>query len=201
MAIPSLTVMDRSMQERLAGTIVVVVLAIVLIPSWLDGPETPAARPRAADLPGATQSRIIRLDAEDRQPVASSPASVQPAAPATPAAPSAVEPEAETQDAAAPRTVAAPPPAEETPVLPAPGQPSAVGWAVQVGSFTNAAYAERLAGSLESNGFSAFVSRHEEGGRTLLRVRVGPATERPQAEALAARLEKAGHKTQIVRAP
>lgn len=207
------------MQERFVGTIVVVVLGIVLIPLWLDGPEVPAASSRAVDLPGAARSQTIRLDAEERRPVtAPAPAVPSPtvlpveehppvAAPA-PAAPNpAVLPAGEPRPAeptAAPtprRAAVADPPAEEPALKPAHAAPDAAGWAVQVGSFTRGENAERLATSLEAGGFAAFVSHHAQGGRTLSRVRVGPEPDRAQAEALATRLEQAGHKTQIVREP
>lgn len=205
--------MNRSMQERFVGTIVVVTLGIVLIPAWLDGPESPVARPRTGDLPGAVQSRTIRLDAEERRPVAT-PAPIVTVPAASTESPSArpVPPTSAAEEPLVPEAAAVLPPdragadepdrpASEAASSPPPVVPAAAGWAVQVGSFTSTANAERLAASLESSGFPAFVSRHEQGGRTLLRVRAGPEPERSGARALAARLEKAGHKTQIVRQP
>lgn len=205
--------MNRSMQERFVGTIVVVALGIVLIPASLNGPESSAERPRTGDLPGAVQSRTIRLDAEERRPVAI-PAPIVKAPESSTKSPAArpAPPTPAAEDPLAPEAAAVLPPdraGADEPDLPAPEAtsspprvvPAVAGWAVQVGSFTSTANAERLAASLESSGFPAFVSRHEQDGRTLLRVRAGPEPERSGARALAARLEKAGHKTQIVRQP
>jgi DedD protein len=72
-------------------------------------------------------------------------------------------------------------------------------WAVQLGSFSNEANANRLAADLRQQGFAAFLSRTDDG--KLHRVRVGPQKDRPSAEAMAGRLADAGHRGQVVPHP
>ncbi|CAN5358475.1 hypothetical protein BH24PSE2_BH24PSE2_03460 [soil metagenome] len=214
--------MNRSMQERLVGTIVVVVLAIVLIPTLLDGPDSAGPPARVAEPSKASKSRTIHLDDEERLPVAEptsrAPAEPveQPVAEITPAVPASGQPEpAASKVPEQPAAPADAPAQERGETLPhsaaddsartsggtSSRQAAESGWAVQVGSFTSAANAQRLAGSLREKGFATFISPHEQGGRTLLRVRVGPEPARTQAEALAGRLAKLGYKTQVVQQP
>ena len=56
-------------------------------------------------------------------------------------------------------------------------------WAVQLGSFSKQATADRLAGELRANGHRAFVMPVRAGGNSLYRVRVGPMQDRASAEA------------------
>lgn len=57
------------------------------------------------------------------------------------------------------------------------------GWAVQLGSFSSRATADRLAGEMKGAGYDAFVMPIKSGNATLYRVRIGPAPSREQAEA------------------
>jgi DedD protein len=66
-------------------------------------------------------------------------------------------------------------------------------WAVQLGSFSNTQNAEKLAADLRAQGFAAFLSQRSTSTGDLHRVRVGPQKDRESAEAMAARLQKAGH--------
>ena len=182
------------MQERLIGTIVVVVLGVLLIPLWLDGPDPPG--PVSRELPDSTgvRSQTIELDAAQPRPVV-------PPAPAESDTPpsAATEPPVETPagNEEPVRAGAANPPAASADAEEKP----ASGWAVQVGSFTSVENARRLAADLAASGFPARVSSHDDGGQRLSRVRVGPVPDRADAEALAARLERAGQTAQIVRQP
>jgi DedD protein len=192
--------MERSMQERLIGTIVVVVLGVLLIPLWLDGPDPPGPVPR--DLPDSTgvRSQTIELDAAQPRPVvppAPAEAETTPPAAATELPPDTGSP-TET-GVPGPPMQAANPPAERADAALKPA--AAAGWAVQVGSFTSVENARKLAADLTARGFPARVSSHDDGGTRLSRVRVGPVADRADAEALAARLERAGQSAQIVRQP
>ncbi len=123
------------------------------------------------------------------------PASPQPAAAASEPEPEP-GPEPETEPEPEPQgEVEAPPPEQQ--------QPAAAGslWAVQLGSFSNEENAESLAADLRDEGFAAFLSRVESGGRTLHRVRVGPQGSRDEAEKVAAALAKAGQRGQVVTHP
>lgn len=57
------------------------------------------------------------------------------------------------------------------------------GWAVQVGSYSKRATAERLTQQLRQQGRQAFVMPVQTGGKTLYRVRIGPMSDRASAEA------------------
>lgn len=104
--------------------------------------------------------------------------------------------------------VAAPPPSAAAPgrsAAPAAGPPAPPGRAaapvaalpgaagprleIQVGAFSEAAPAERLAGRLRRKGFPAFVSPGTGDAGARWRVRVGPLASREDAERAAARLK------------
>jgi DedD protein len=74
-------------------------------------------------------------------------------------------------------------------------------WAVQLGSFSNEANAERLAADLRKDGYAAFLSQHKGSSGSLHRVRVGPQKDRESAEAVASKLGGDGHKGQVVPHP
>ena len=72
------------------------------------------------------------------------------------------------------------------------GAASETGWAVQLGVFASKDNAERLALEVRVKGFKASVSPVRSGGRTLYRVRVGPAADRSAAQELQSRLKAVG---------
>ena len=74
-------------------------------------------------------------------------------------------------------------------------------WAVQLGSFAKQENAEKLAADLRKQGFAAFLSQVSTGSGQLHRVRIGPQKDREAAEAMAVRLQKAGHKGQVLPHP
>lgn len=74
-------------------------------------------------------------------------------------------------------------------------------WAVQLGSFSNKANADRLASKLREEGYAAFLSQHQAPSGELHRVRIGPQEDRASAESVAARLSADGFKGQVVPHP
>lgn len=74
------------------------------------------------------------------------------------------------------------------------------GWAVQLGSFSEARNAERLSARIETYGYEPDVSTYRRGGRDLHRVRVGPQPSRARAEAVASALTAHGFVAQVVTA-
>ncbi len=90
------------------------------------------------------------------------------------------------------------PPEEQSQPARAPPAASTGMWAVQLGSFSSEANANRLAAELKRKGFGAFLSRVPGSSGELLRVRVGPQENRPAAERMAERLQAAGYKGQVV---
>ena len=228
--------MDRSTKERLTGAIVLVAVAWLVIPVFLDGPEEDGGTVRqGVDLPGQegqpTRTRRIVLEpppgreekitdpppATRQLPAPSGDGGSTAAAEETPAAePDTAAPEPAAARAPAPASEPQPEPKPEPESEPEPApqdeveatppgqqQPAAAGslWAVQLGSFSNEENAEGLAADLRDDGFAAFLSRVESGGRTLHRVRVGPQGSREEAEKVAAALAKAGQRGQVVAHP
>lgn len=68
------------------------------------------------------------------------------------------------------------------PLASAPGVPTSRGWAVQLGSFSSVASAERLAGEFRGSHDDVFVMPVKSGSTTLYRVRIGPMKDRAAAE-------------------
>jgi DedD protein len=137
------------------------------------GSEPPAGRPAetvagAAHTPEPTPTPAAATAAK---PVQSAPPSV------------------ETAPDAAARSEQKPPPTQ--------GAPSG-SWAVQVGAFGSAGTARKLVQDLGGAGYRAFVSPVNRGGRTLYRVRVGPAGDRAGAEQLVPRLKARGLPATVV---
>jgi DedD protein len=109
------------------------------------------------------------------------------------------EPTADPGRAAPPAvaSTAAPPPAVPQSTA-QPGAATGGGWLVQVGTFGQQDNSERLVKTLTGRGFAAFASPTTRGGKTLYRVRVGPAGSREAAAAMADRLAAAGQSGQVV---
>jgi DedD protein len=77
----------------------------------------------------------------------------------------------------------APKPVASAPSAPTSSAPAGKGWAVQLGSYSSEATAERLMNEWRAKGQSAFVMPVKSGGKTLYRVRIGPTKDRAAAEA------------------
>ena len=217
--------MDRALKERVIGAIALVVIAVLVVPVFLDGPSTEVEIvSESVTLPGQNeQSRkrqTIVLERDRDQPV---PVSGSRNLQATTAAEKLAADDAARKAAAAAQVAAeakAPPPEKDQaePPQPAPktepaatvakaevktaAPESATGmWAVQLGSFSNQANAERLAADLRKSGYAAFLSQLSTSSGSLHRVRVGPQKDRQSAEAVAGKLSGDGHKGQVVPHP
>lgn len=175
--------------------------------------EAEAARLQSARVRSDVGAKVVVLDAESAEPVASA---SQPA-PTPGSSVSAPVPLAESRP---PQTTAAPVPPEpakpaaakpaapvekpvakvekpvEKPATPAP-QPatrtsapaaSGTGFAVQLGAFGSAAEADKLRDRARGAGFSAFVEQVRTDKGVLNRVRVGPVASRDQADQLKAQV-------------
>jgi DedD protein len=195
--------MDRALKERIIGAIVLVLFVVLVVPIFLDGPtDSGEVISEQVPLPGqaGAENRTIVLERDRTEPVPVA-SSNSPPSETRQAAPQQPEPAAER--AATPRPVpktaqAAPAVAAKKDIVPA----STTGmWAVQMGSFSNQANAEKLAAELRKLGFAAFLSQLATGSGELYRVRIGPQKDRASAEAMAERLQKAGHKGQVVPHP
>lgn len=200
--------MDRALKERIIGAAVLVVFVVLIVPVFLDGPpQSGEIVSERVPLPGQaaegeTRTVVLERDRDEPVPVAASVTAPQAEEPQK-AEPEA-KPEPEPKAAAVARSEPEPEPEPAKPAAqsPAPESASSTGmWAVQLGSFGNQQNAERLAADLRKQGFAAFLSQLSTDSGQLHRVRIGPQKDRESAEAMAARLAKAGHKGQVVPHP
>ncbi|MEM6513454.1 MAG: SPOR domain-containing protein [Pseudomonadota bacterium] len=206
--------MDRALKERIIGAVVLVVFVVLVVPVFLDGPEGPTeVQTRSIPLPGQSEQpdKVVVLPRDRTEPMPAPVVQPQQDDAASPDEASEPPAAAESADddavvvAAAPETAAAiledddeptPEPARSEPVAPS---PAATGmWAVQLGSFSSEANANRLAAELKRKGFGAFLSRVPGSSGELLRVRVGPQENRQAATRMAERLDAAGYEGQVV---
>lgn len=202
----SQSLIDQGLKERLTGAIVLVVLGVLFIPLFLDGPDRSpeASESRALILPAA-QDRAGRDAAPqtsakkpEDQPGSNRAADVAKAE--TAAAASTGSEQIDTAGAGKAK-VAEPEDDKRVPSPAAATENVLNAWAVQVGSFASQDNAERLSQELKSRGYRAFVTRLSTSGQTMFRVRVGPEQERERAEDLARRLKKDGHRANVVPHP
>jgi DedD protein len=225
--------MDRALKERIVGAVVLVVVAVLVVPVFLDGPSSHnETLTEPVLLPGQTgesrKRQTVVLERDRDQPVPANTGAqradagaAQPSGSPEPASP--VASNAEKPPPVVDNTPKAQPPAEPTrnpepkpepepkneqdpPATVAaqttkPAESATGMWAVQLGSFSDQANAERLAADLRSQGYAAFLSRLQTSANLLHRVRVGPQESRESAENIAAQLQKNGHKGQVVPHP
>lgn len=171
----------------------------VRIGPFADRADAESARLQASRVRSDVNAQVIALDAE---PAVQTPA---PAVAASPPPKVAETPAAAAQPASTPPTAAAatrpatPPPApapRQTPApAPAPATPPPaaapqVGFAVQLGAFSNAADANALRDKARAAGFSASVDQVRTDKGTLSRVRVGPVASRADADKLKAQVSQ-----------
>lgn len=195
--------MERALKERIIGAAVLVVVAVLVVPVFLDGPpDGGQVVSERVPLPGQsnqeTKTQILELDRKD--PVPANGGQVQPVAAAASA-----ESKPVARPVMQPVPEPVPEPVSEAPVEKKP-EPVVVAsstgmWAVQLGSFGSQENAERLAAELRKQGFAAFLSQLSTSSGQLHRVRIGPQKDRQSAEAMAARLEKAGYKGKVLPHP
>lgn len=205
-----LATMETRVKERLVGAVILVALIVALVPEILSGPRRPTTAGGASNSEQPLRTYTIDL-AEQGFPAERTESrrnertddAAKPMAPEGSGSTStdriiAATTPARTQ-AAAPAAPASARAALTSPTIAESG--SVKGWAVQLGSFSNAKNAERLAAELRARGYKAFVSRYESAGQSRLRVRVGPEHQRARAEQLAARLRREGRPATVVAQP
>ncbi len=198
--------MDRALKERIIGAAVLVVFVVLVVPVFLDGPpQSGEIVSERVPLPGQAaegQTRTVVLERDRDEPVPVPVTEPQAGVQQKAEPASRPEPKPLTTSVVTPAPDPEPEPVKPTAQQPAPAEASSTGmWAVQLGSFGNQQNAERLAADLRKQGFAAFLSQLSTDSGQLHRVRIGPQKDRESAEAMAARLAKAGHKGQVVPHP
>lgn len=170
----------------------------VRIGPYVDRADAEAARLQATQVRRDVKAQVVTLDARAPAPAPAATASVAQAATATaPVTTQALPPEPANPASTKPAPVTTPPAAIAKPVVaaPKPATPAAttvapkpaasnVGFAVQLGAFSQPADANALRDKLRAGGFNAFVQQVKTDKGTLNRVRVGPVASRADAEAL-----------------
>jgi len=140
-------------------------------------PSTAVAAAATAPVKAEPLAPAAKPVAAATAPATTKPAPVAEAKPATPAA----------------KPVATTPPVSKPAAVAKPVDTSKTGFAVQVGAFADAAAATALRDKLRSAGFNAFTDSVGTDAGTRTRVRVGPAMNRAEADALNAQVKaKAG---------
>lgn len=183
--------MEKSqLRQRLVGALVLVALLAIIVPFFLgDQPDMPPEHiasipPAPEQIPGADMP--IDEGIADMPPVDEvTPNTVIDAVTPPPTAP-APAPEKDTA-AGTPVPPHAPAPEKQPALKPAPGPAT---WVVQLGSFSSEQNAWALRDKLRNKGYHAFVERVSEGGKMVIRVRLGPELQRAKAEAVQQKLEK-----------
>ena len=207
--------MDKALKERIIGATVLVAVAVLVVPVFLDGPPSEEEMvSERVPLPGQSEQKTqtVVLDRDRDEPV---PAQVETptesetqtaAASSPPPEPDVVaqqtDPEPERVETTPAREPESEPEPEREPPAPMQAASSTTGmWAVQVGAYSTADRANNVAADLRKQGFAAFLSQLQTGSGQLHRVRVGPQKDREAAEAMAARLQKAGHDGKVLPHP
>lgn len=163
--------------------------------------EAESVRLKALEVRSDVPVKVVVLDAEPAA-VAAAPAPAAVVEPPKPAAPKPVEtkpadPKPAASKPAEPKPVVAKP-AEPKPAAPKPPAPkpvaappaaAKVGFAVQVGAFSDAAEAGALRERLRAAGFSAFTETVNTDKGKLTRVRAGPVIDRAAADQLKSQIQ------------
>lgn len=220
--------MDQSLKARLIGATVLVILAVLLIPELLSGrkPATPPVqeaptsdrRTFTIDIGKSGETMTAPAASRPQPSPVEAPTSATPTPgrdPLTDGGTGAAERAAGGQRAADGESAMAEAKAEQTaaeateasvraapPVTtkaaPTTGAAGSGGYFVQVGAFSSVESARKLVAQLETDGYTAQLSPVTRGGKTLHRVRVGPAASRADAQQLAGRLKARGLPVSVV---
>jgi DedD protein len=197
---------DPRLKQRLVGAAVLLALAVIFLPMLLDGGGRDAevslreAIPPEPEFPRPETVAPLSLDAPpeaepaETRPLPRTEARSVPAPEALPerpvSPPLAAQPVPEPTPEPTPQAATRPAP-ESAPASPprdAAGSPG--GFTVQVGSFGEEANARAERDRLRGAGFTAFVEPASAQGRAIYRVKVGPVSERTEAERLRDRIRE-----------
>lgn len=196
---------DGKLKRRLIGAAVLILLAVIFIPKLLEKNDpfpisgndvpssaeteftskvTPLDSPSFEDAPTPTEPSLEppAMEAETTADSMSLPEPV-------PAESVPMEPVPEIASADTTEPTSSSEPAEES-TSPALETPTATGWVVQVGSFRSEKNAVTLRDRLLDKGYQAFIDESTDADGKSLRVRIGPETDRPAANALRDKLEQ-----------
>ena len=204
--------MDASLKQRLIGAAVLVALAVIFLPMLIGGPEpdtgtntvpvdVPARDDRRFETRDLTLAPPAPAPAPSAPEVTPIPDENQVATVDTTGAPPRIDavsgaPVGSTQIAAPAPVAPAPPPASTTAPAPAVQAPSPVvatasgRWAVNLGSYANAANANTLVAQLRQQRLPAYAEQVTLNDKAAQRVRLGPFAQRSEAESARLTVQK-----------
>lgn len=184
---------------RIVGAIVLVALLVIFVPMILDESEPPPelrnerqppARAEATDtrvivtpIPGTEARKETQETASVTVPPPPAPVEEK-TKPETPSAEPAEKPMAVRKPEAAPA------PAKSAKPAAVAYKPGDAAWVVQVGTFSNMQNATQLRDKLKSMGHAVHAHSITVGGKKLMRLRVGPFTDRSKADRAQAQIRK-----------
>jgi len=216
---------DEKLKKRLIGAVVLVAVAAIVVPMLFNGGEETEMPTFGSNVPDKPDEQVqtieVPLQVPPQEPLETRPITSQqeaegyeaqvPATPVTPPVALVQEPEPEVvEPPAAPAPAVKPAPAPKPAATKTPtAKPTATtsskkpasGWVVQLGSFGKSANALALRDKVRKKGYSAFVEQQKGASGTVYRVRVGPELKRENADALKAKLAKAGMKGVVMPHP
>ena len=209
--------MDTRLKQRLIGAAVLVALAVIFLPMLIGGPEPDAGTSTVpVDVPARDDRRFETRDLTLAPPA---PVPAPPAPDAAPVAPEDRVATVDTtgaparidavsgapvgtQAAPAPQAAAptrrpvsrpTPDPAPAAPPAAPPDVPAATAsgrWAVNLGSYANAANANALVAQLRQQRLPAYAEQVALNGKSAQRVRLGPFAQRSEAESARLSVQK-----------
>lgn len=169
--------MSSALQNRLVGTVIVVALAVIFLPDFLDGKKE-TSKTEFASVPAAPAKKPIvepdEFPAERVAKAAQRPLEVvneQPVDEPAEVATAANDSSSAQQDDLARRTVV-----DQTPAA------QDAGWVIQLGSFRHAQNVKQLAQKLEKAGYRTFSRPIKTSSGRLTKVFVGPDLNKQKLE-------------------
>lgn len=178
--------MEKPLQQRLVGAVVLVALGVILIPALLDGSGYKIRHGRSLEIPprpDAEKTRVTRGGPVAKTIKLEKKSVVDKAAVDKPA----VNKSAVNKPLASPLEIKRKTVQKKKKVDP----PAKIeSWALQVGTFSEKSNATTYRDDLRKQGHKAYVEPYVNDGSTSYRVRIGPELEKSRVESLKKRLKK-----------
>lgn len=159
--------MDKKLQQRLVGAVVLVALSVILVPALLDGSGYKSRHDRTIEIP--VKPVLPTLKEVQVKPVAI-------AAPIEIRKKKVEQKKAEKKKVEQPKKDTSPPKDIKS-------------WTLQVGTFGQKANALAFRDTLRKEGYIAYMETGESKGKKSYRVRIGPELEKKQLEKIKLKLK------------
>lgn len=178
--------MNEQVKQRLVGAVVLVSLAVIFIPMLLDGGSNSSMSRFGSNIPEQPNFDFepLEIPLQPIEPIADVKPRVIDTVEEPPAEPSKPEKPKQMEPVKKPSPSLVVKPEEKKPAT------NQAAWVVQLGSFGQSSNALALRDKLRKNGFTAFVEKYGDAGKTSYRVRVGPELKRSTAEKQLSQIEE-----------